>query len=84
MKKLLMLSMLILVGACAGEQVIAQPAAKEVYPYNMTEKEWNNLSIKDQTKMRRDFYFYEKGEIKFVDPTLEVEGKEEPSSWKKN
>ena len=70
MKKSLLLSLLVLLSACAGEP-------KETYPYGMSEKEWNELSIKDKARIRRDFYFYEKGTISFVDPQMEVEGKKE-------
>ena len=38
MKKSLLLSLLVLLSACAGEP-------KETYPYGMSEKEWNELSI---------------------------------------
>lgn len=76
MKKLLSISLALLVSACASEpQAIPQP--KETYPYGMTEREWNELSIKDKARIRRDFYFYEKGTISFVDPQMEVEGKKE-------
>ncbi|MBR5599595.1 MAG: hypothetical protein IKW39_06100, partial [Alphaproteobacteria bacterium] len=44
------------------------------YPYGLTEGEWNSLSIRDQAKLRRDFYFYEKGTPAYVNPNLEVEG----------
>ena len=49
----------------------------ETYPYGMTESEWNQLSIKDKTKIRRDFYFYEKGQVNFVNPDIVIEGKKE-------
>ena len=45
-----------------------------LYPYGLTESEWNSLSIRDQAKLRRDFYFYEKGTPAYVNPNLEVEG----------
>lgn len=70
MKKLLALGLIALVAACASEP-------KETYPYGMSEREWNELSIKDKARIRRDFYFYEKGTINFVDPQMEVEGKKE-------
>lgn len=70
MKKLLAFALITMLAACASEP-------KESYPYNMSEREWNDLSIKDKAKMRRDFYFYEKGSINFVDPQIEVEGKKE-------
>ena len=79
MKKALIMVVFLLVSACASEK------PKEIYPYNMTEKEWNNLSIQDQAKIRRDFYFYEKGDKNFVNPDLDVEGR--PTStpnWKKS
>ena len=50
---------------------------QNTYPYGLTEQEWNSLSIRDQTRLRRDFYFYEKGSINYVNPRLEVEGKVE-------
>lgn len=76
MKKLLAMGLMLLVSACASEpQPLPQP--KETYPYGMTEKEWNELSIKDKARIRRDFYFYKKGTISFVDPQMEVEGKKE-------
>jgi hypothetical protein len=50
---------------------------KTIYPYGLTEQEWNSLSIRDQTRLRRDFYFYEKGSTNYVNPKLEVEGKAE-------
>ena len=71
MKKLLVLGLLILISACTAS------APKETYPYGMNEKEWNELSIKDKARIRRDFYFYERGNINFVDPQMEVEGRKE-------
>lgn len=67
MKKAGLLLVLFLLAGCAGE--------KETYPYGLTETEWNSLSIRDQTRLRRDFYFYEKGATAYVNPHLEVEGK---------
>lgn len=49
-----------------------------LYPYGLTESEWNSLSIRDQAKLRRDFYFYEKGETDYVSKDIELEGKIEP------
>lgn len=66
MKKFFLLLLITLVTACSSDAV---------YPYGLTEKEWNSLSIRDQTKLRRDFYFYEKGSTAYVNPHLEVEGK---------
>ena len=54
MKKLLLLGAFALLSACSL-------APKETYPYNISEKEWNELSVKDRARIRRDFYFYEKG-----------------------
>lgn len=71
MKKFLILGLIVLVSACSS-------APKQTYPYDMTEKEWNELSIKDKAAIRRDYYFFEKGNINFVNPQLEVEGKKEP------
>lgn len=62
------LLLLFLLSACSGSQ--------NVYPYGLTEQEWNSLSIRDQTRLRRDFYFYEKGSTDYVNPHLEVEGKD--------
>ena len=72
MKKLLLLGMIAMVSACSS--------APETYPYGMSEKEWNELSIKDKAAIRRDFYFYERGNMNFVNPQLEVEGKTESSN----
>ena len=72
MKKLLVLGLLMLVSACASDNT-----PKETYPYGMNEKEWNELSIKDKARIRRDFYFYERGNINFVNPEIEVEGKKD-------
>lgn len=71
MKKHLILAALILISGCTTS------APKENYPYGMNEREWNELSIKDKARIRRDFYFYERGNINFVDPQMEVEGKKE-------
>lgn len=70
MKKILAFCLVILVSACSS-------APKETYPYGMTEAEWNQLSIKDKTKIRRDFYFYEKGQVNFVNPDMDIEGRRE-------
>lgn len=70
MKRIFVLGLLSLVAACAS-----QP--KETYPYGMNEKEWNELSIKDKANIRREFYFYEKGSTAFVNPQMEVEGKQQ-------
>ncbi len=56
---------------------------KETYPYGMTAKEWNELSVKDKANIRRDFYFYEKGSINFVNPQLEVEGRKDANIFTK-
>lgn len=69
MKKICVLAVVCLLCACAGKE--------EVYPYGLTKEEWNSLSIRDQTRLRRDFYFYEKGSTDYVNPNLEVEGKPE-------
>lgn len=79
MKKLLALCLLVLTAACSSA-----PAPKETYPYGMTEAEWNQLSIKDKTKIRRDFYFYEKGQVNFVNPDMDIEGKKELPSIYQN
>lgn len=52
--------------------------SETTYPYGLTKQEWDSLSIRDQTRLRRDFYFYEKGSTSYVNPKLEVEGKAEP------
>ncbi len=67
MKKTGLVLLLFLLAACSS--------AKVEYPYGLTEQEWNSLSIRDQTRLRRDFYFYEKGATAYVNPHLEVEGK---------
>ena len=71
LKNAALISAVVLLSACSM-------GPKETYPYNMTEKEWNELSIKDKANIRRDFYFYEKGTINFVNPQMEIEGKQEP------
>ena len=75
MKKLLALALILVISACAAD------TAKDAYPYGMTEREWNDLSAKDKVKIRRDFYFYEKGNTNFVNPDIEVEGKKEVSHF---
>lgn len=67
MKKIGVLLVLGLLCGCASE---------ETYPYGLTKEEWASLSIRDQTRLRRDFYFYEKGTTAYVNPHLEVEGKD--------
>lgn len=64
-----------------GALLCCRPAAcpKETYPYNISEKEWNELSVKDRARIRRDFYFYEKGTMNFVNPDLEIEGRATPT-----
>lgn len=69
MKKWIILCGILLVSGCFSKEV--------TYPYGLTEQEWNSLSIRDQTRLRRDFYFYEKGSTNYVNPKLEVEGKPE-------
>lgn len=71
MKKFYVLLVVSLFCGCAGKE--------EVYPYGLTKEEWSSLSIRDQTRLRRDFYFYEKGTTAYVNPNLEVEGKPEPT-----
>ncbi|MCM1322791.1 MAG: hypothetical protein NC218_01250 [Acetobacter sp.] len=71
MKKIGVLIAVCLLCGCAGKE--------EVYPYGLTKEEWSSLSIRDQTRLRRDFYFYEKGTTAYVNPNLEVEGKAEPT-----
>lgn len=71
MKKGAFLFGILLLCGCSGEKPVT-------YPYGLTEQEWNSLSIRDQTRLRRDFYFYEKGAKDYVNPKLEVEGKTEP------
>lgn len=67
MKKVCLLLICLVLYGCGGNNM--------AYPYGLTENEWNSLSIRDQTRLRRDFYFYEKGEKAYVNPRLEVEGK---------
>ena len=76
MNKFIALGLIALVAGCSTAPVSA-PVQKETYPYGMTEKEWNELSVKDKANIRRDFYFYEKGSTSFVNPQLEVEGRAE-------
>ena len=49
MKKLLLLGAFALLSACSL-------APKETYPYNISEKEWNELSVKDRARIRRDLF----------------------------
>ena len=79
MRKLLMLGLLFAVSACA----VSETKVKETYPYGMNEKEWNQLSIKDKAAIRRDFYFYEKGSTSFVNPKLEIEGRQDSNQSNK-
>lgn len=72
MKKIGVLLAMCLLCGCSSKEV--------TYPYGLTESEWNSLSIRDQTRLRRDFYFYEKGSTAYVNPRLEVEGKKEAMS----
>ena len=71
MKTLIILGISTLISACS-----LWPK-QHSYPYGMTDNEWNELSIQDKTAIRRDFYFVEKGNLSFVNPELEVEGKPE-------
>ena len=74
MKKILALCLLVLVSACAT----APQATK--FPYGMTEREWNELSVRDQTLIRRDYTFYRAGNMELVAPTINIEGRRpEPS-----
>lgn len=78
MKKIILaLAAVAIISACSQTPAPAPVMQKETYPYGMTEKEWNELSIKDKAKIRRDFYFYEKGNTNFVDPQMEVEGRQD-------
>ena len=65
MKVYIVVLLMLLVSACSSQ----------TYPYGLSEEEWKSLSIRDQTKLRRDFYFYEKGSTAYVNPHLEIEGK---------
>lgn len=71
MKKICVVLGVLALFGCASSQ------PQNTYPYGLTEQEWNSLSIRDQTRLRRDFYFYEKGSTNYVNPKLEVEGKAE-------
>ena len=73
MKKIALMLGVLALAACTT----SEPVVKESYPYGMTEAEWNQLSIKDKTKIRRDFYFYEKGQVNFVNPDMDIEGKKD-------
>lgn len=68
MKSCVFLLGVLLLSGCVGHE-------EPTYPYGLSEQEWNSLSIRDQTRLRRDFYFYEKGATVYVNPKLEVEGK---------
>ena len=70
MKKLFIFGLVALAAACSC-------TSQETYPYGMTEAEWNQLSIKDKTKIRRDFYFYEKGQVNFVNQDMNIKNKKE-------
>ncbi|MDR1693905.1 MAG: hypothetical protein LBR70_01745 [Lactobacillaceae bacterium] len=79
MKKIIVLSLFLILSACSFDgdpKPVVEPVVKETYPYDMSEGEWNELSIKDKTRLRRDFYFYQKGNTKFVHPDIEVEGEQ--------
>ncbi len=71
MKRLLIIGLIGLTSACS-----IWPK-QQTYPYGMTDKEWSELSIQDKTAIRRDFYFVERGNLNFVNPELQVEGKPE-------
>lgn len=73
MKKISILLGILGVSACVNTETVT----KETYPYGLTETEWNQLSIKDKTRIRRDFYFYEKGQVNFVNPDIDIEGRKE-------
>ena len=66
MKKLLILLSALSISACA---LFDGP-----YPYNITQTEWEQLSIKDKAKLRRDFYFYKKGQVDLINPDIDLEG----------
>ena len=72
MKRIIATCLIGLTAACAYN---SEPVQN--YPYGMTEKEWNELSIKDKAMIRRDFYFVEKGNMGFVNPEINIEGKEQ-------
>ena len=71
MKKSLIIGLCIVISGCSLW------TKQQTYPYGMTDNEWSELSIQDKTAIRRDFYFVEKGNLSFVNPELEVEGKPE-------
>ena len=82
MKKLIILITLLVVTVSC--QTHTPTATKEVFPYGLSEKEWNELSIRDKTLIRRDYHFYENGNLHFVNPSLEIEGKKEQPSYFKS
>jgi len=51
MKKLLALSLLVMLSSCVS------------YPYGMTKLEWEALSHRERAGMRREFFFVEKGSL---------------------
>ena len=69
MKKIMLLLISVMLYGCATEE-------PKTYPYGMTEEEWSELSIKDKTIIRRDFYFVEKGQMGLINPELNIEGKD--------
>ena len=72
MKKLFALALIGMAAACSSPP----PPPQETFPYGMTEREWNALSVRDQARIRRDYFFFKSGNTSFVNPDINVEGRE--------
>ena len=68
MKTIFALCLFVLVTACSSNKA-------QTYPYGMSEREWNELSVKDQIRIRRDHTFYKDNNMELVNPSIEVEGR---------
>ena len=63
------------VAACTATP--QEPEVRDTFPYGMSEREWNDLSAMDRARLRRDFYFYKSGSSHFVNPDIELQGREQ-------